>query len=176
MASYKPGGVYTIEVPSYSDGPANMWIHSTAGTMEPMDATTHTQAKACTMAAYSNAPLSTHMYKWTAPAGSDVVTFSAAMADGKTSAYNTNTVRPHSLHTSAREHVLLCTVNRPAAHLHVWTAQLAPPAVRMPICRGALLWSNALHEVLAFPVAAPSTRGCIEMLAASPRTGRSVCC
>lgn len=96
MKSFKPGGKYNVEVPTYmTDGtPVNNWIHASAGVMEPADPATHQQAKVCTQAAFSVDVAASHMYVWTAPATGKGVTLSAAMADSKTTAYQTNTVRP----------------------------------------------------------------------------------
>lgn len=88
VTAYTPGEEYTVTVPSYVD-PANMWIHSSAGTIVPVDVDTHAPATECPQAAYSLMPAATHAFTWTAPATATPVTVSIAQSASPTDFYHT---------------------------------------------------------------------------------------
>lgn len=92
VTEYMPGGQYTVTVGAY--GPAaNMWIHSSAGTLAPSDDATHKAAAACPEeAAFSSAPAEMHAFLWTAPATATPVTVSIAQAAGADDFYHTAVV------------------------------------------------------------------------------------
>jgi hypothetical protein len=101
--SWTPGAKYIVTIPSYTANAANMWLHVTSGTLAPPGSEGAT-AEACANAYYSTLPAMQHAVIWMAP-GADAdpcVTFSAAQADGSTTAFQTNTVRAKG-HLCARQ-------------------------------------------------------------------------
>lgn len=91
VTEFTPGSIHTIQVPTYTTTPVNVWIHASVGTMGPGSENSQS-ATSCSEAAFSLNPATDHTFEWTAPDNATEVIFSVSEANGPLDPYQTITL------------------------------------------------------------------------------------
>lgn len=103
VSSWKPGEIYTLTTASETGPEAHAFVHASVGALGTIGSTAQHgfQSKNCKRAWGSLEPNKMHHMKWQAPkdvpTGGMCVVFSAAQATAVDAAYQTNSVRYHTL-------------------------------------------------------------------------------